>query len=182
MLGAVAAGTSTDPPWFDCSSCSSRPSHVLSGSCHSSFGCFQPATPVEDGEEGGHGSRCSCLSDPVPLLQHRSQGELSVCSDLCFASWVAFNQLGSWRGNLNMCFLVSLAVWVHHFTSTGLALVCKGGGRMAMEGGTPGSSAVLVLPRCGGVGHPLGHAWAGGSCQGLRGGLPVLGLGVERAL
>ena len=81
-----------------------------------------------------------------------------------------------------MCLPVPLAARVHRFTSAGLALARKGGGRMAMEGGTPGSSAVLVLPWCGGVGHLLGHARAGGSHQGLRGDLPVLGVGVERAL
>lgn len=81
-----------------------------------------------------------------------------------------------------MSFPVPLAVWVHHFTSTGLALARKWGGMTVVEGGMPGSTAVLVLLWCGGVGHLLGHAWAGESHQGLWGGLPVLGAGVERVL
>lgn len=44
---------------------------------------------------------------------------------------------------------------------------------MAMEGGTPGSSAVLVLPWGEGVGHLLGLGWGGPT--GSVGGLPVLG-------
>lgn len=42
-----------------------------------------------------------------------------------------------------------------------------------MEGGTPGSSAVLVLPWGEGVGHLLGLGWGGPT--GSVGGLPVLG-------
>lgn len=53
-------------------------------------------------------------------------------------------------------FKVFLAV---SFPQPRLTLGSKGGGGMVMEGGTPGSSAVLVLPWGEGVGHLLGLGW-----------------------
>lgn len=49
---------------------------------------------------------------------------------------------------------------------------------MAMEGGTPDSSAVLVLPWGEGVGHLLGLSWR---IPQSVGNLPVLGWGWERS-
>lgn len=172
----AASGLSMDPPQFDWANSASCPSCVLSGSCHSSFRCFPPVAPAEDGEEGGHGSGCSYPCAPVPLLKCRSQGELSICSDPYLASQMAFNHLGSWKGNFHRCLPVPLAARARCFSSTGLALAPKAG----QDGdGRWGAwfKRSAALPGCGGVGDLPGHAWVGGHHQGRWGGLPVLGGG-----
>lgn len=98
---------------------------------------------VWDSEEGGHGSGCSCPSDPLPLLKHRSRGELSVCSDLYLASRVAFNQLGSWRGSSNMGFPVPLAARARRFHQHRFSFGSRSGGQ---DG--DGRREALVQVRC----------------------------------
>lgn len=81
-------------------------------------------------------------------MEAAEPGGAVTCLDLCPAAQVAFDQLG--HGGEFQSFPVPLAV---SFPQPRLTLGSKGGGAMVMEGGTPGSSAVLVLPLGEGVGH-----------------------------